>query len=35
MGNTYQGKLFTQNDEGKYIANYKESIEFLEYYFLR
>lgn len=33
VGNSYQGKtLFTEKD-GKYIANYKESLEFLEYYF--
>ncbi len=34
VGNTYQGTtLFTLTDEGKYIANYEESMEFLEYYF--
>lgn len=34
VGNTYQGTtLFTLTDEGKYIANYKESMEFLEYHF--
>ncbi|MDD2208712.1 MAG: hypothetical protein PHU45_05145 [Bacilli bacterium] len=33
VGNTYQGKtLFTANEDG-YTANYKESMEFLEYYF--
>ncbi|MDD2469982.1 MAG: hypothetical protein PHI22_03550, partial [Bacilli bacterium] len=34
VGNTYQGvTLFTLTDEGEYIANYEESMEFLEYYF--
>jgi rhodanese-related sulfurtransferase len=34
VGNTYQGKtLFTLTDDGDYIANYEESMEFLEYYF--
>ncbi|NLC48435.1 MAG: hypothetical protein GX758_03650 [Tenericutes bacterium] len=34
VGDSYTGKtLFTLNDEGKYIANYKESMEYLEYYF--
>ena len=34
VGNTYQGAtLFTLNDKGEYIANYEESMEFLEYYF--
>ena len=33
VGQTYQGKtLFTEKD-GKYIANYKESMDYLEYYF--
>jgi len=33
VGNTYQGKtLFTMKD-GKYIANYKESMEIIEYLF--
>ena len=34
VGDSYTGKtLFTQNDDDTYKANYKESIEFLEYYF--
>ena len=34
VGNTYQGKtLFTKDNEGKYHANYQESLEILEYYF--
>ena len=34
VGDTYTGKtLYTLNDEGKYIANYEESLEILEYYF--
>ena len=34
VGNSYTGKtLFTQNEDGTYEANYKESIEYLEYYF--
>ncbi len=34
VGNTYQGAtLFTLTDDGEYIANYEESLEFLEYYF--
>ena len=34
VGNTYQGStLFTFTDDGEYIANYEESIDFLEYYF--
>ncbi|MDD2203412.1 MAG: hypothetical protein PHT75_02540 [Bacilli bacterium] len=34
VGNTYQGPtLFTLTDEGEYVANYEESMEFLEYYF--
>ena len=33
VGKTYEGKtLFTLKD-GKYIANYEESMEILEYYF--
>ena len=33
VGESYKGKtLFTEKD-GKYIANYKESIKYLEYYF--
>ena len=34
VGNTYQGTtLFTLTDDGEYIANYEESMEYLEYYF--
>lgn len=34
VGETYQGPtLFTLTDEGNYIPNYEESMEFLEYYF--
>ena len=34
VGNSYVGKtLFTQEEDGTYKANYKESLEFLEYYF--
>lgn len=34
VGNTYTGKtLFTLNSEGKYVANYKESMNILEYLF--
>ena len=34
VGDTYTGKtLYTLNDEGKYITNYEESLEILEYYF--
>jgi len=34
VGDTYTGDtLYTLNEEGKYIANYEESIEILEYYF--
>ena len=34
VGNTYQGKtLFSKNIDGTYKANYKESLEYLEYYF--
>lgn len=34
VGNTYQGTtLFTLTEEGKYIANYIESLDYLEYYF--
>lgn len=34
VGNTYQGKtLFTQQEDGSYVANYEESMTFLEYYF--
>jgi len=34
VGETYTGKtLFSVNEDGKYIANYEESLEILEYYF--
>ena len=34
VGDSYTGKtLFTQLENGNYKANYKESLEFLEYYF--
>ncbi|HOO67929.1 MAG TPA: hypothetical protein PLC53_01000, partial [Bacilli bacterium] len=34
VGETYSGEtLFTLTDDGEYIANYEESMEFLEYYF--
>ena len=34
VGKPYSGKtLFSQNEDGSYKANYKESLEFLEYYF--
>ena len=34
VGDTYKGNtLFSVNEEGKYTANYKESMEFLEFYF--
>ena len=34
VGDSYKGKtLFTENEEGKYTPNYKESMEYLEYYF--
>ena len=34
VGETYTGKtLFTQDDEGDYTANYKESLDVLEYLF--
>lgn len=33
VGNSYQGKTLFREDNGKYIANYEESLEFLEYYF--
>ena len=34
VGNTYSGKtLYTKKENGKYVANYKESQEILEYYF--
>lgn len=34
VGNTYNGEtLYTLTEDGKYVANYKESKEFLEYFF--
>lgn len=34
VGETYTGKtLFKETEKGKYEANYKESLEILEYYF--
>lgn len=34
VGNTYSGKtLYTVNEKGKYIPNYKESKKILEYFF--
>ena len=34
VGNTYQGEtLFKIDQEGKYIPNYQESLDILEYYF--
>ena len=34
VGETYTGKtLYTYTDDGKYVANYEESLEILEYYF--
>ena len=33
VGDSYIGKTLFREEEGKYIANYKESMEFLEYYF--
>ncbi len=34
VGETYQGKtLFTINEDGNYIANFEESLSFIEYYF--
>ncbi len=34
VGETYTGKtLYTQKEDGKYVANYEESLEILEYYF--
>ena len=33
VGNSYQGKTLFTEKNGQYIANYKESLEFLEYYF--
>ena len=34
VGETYKGKtLFTKTEDNKYVANYEESLEYLEYYF--
>ncbi len=34
VGDTYKGKtLFTKTENNKYVANYEESLEYLEYYF--
>lgn len=34
VGDSYKGKtLFSVNKNGNYVANYKESMEYLEYYF--
>lgn len=34
VGETYNGKtLFTQTEDGEYVANYGESMEILEYFF--
>lgn len=34
IGDSYTGKtLFTQNSDGTYRANYRESLQYLEYYF--
>lgn len=34
VGESYTGKtLFTHTEDDKYVANYKESLEILEYYF--
>ena len=33
VGNTYQGKTLFSIKDGKYVANYKESLEILEYFF--
>ena len=34
VGSSYEGKtLYTITEDGRYIANYKESLEILEYYF--
>ncbi|MBR3660607.1 MAG: hypothetical protein IKN63_01735 [Bacilli bacterium] len=34
VGSSYTGKtLFTQNEDGSYTANYKESFDYLEYFF--
>lgn len=33
VGDSYKGKTLFEEENGKYIANYKESLEILEYYF--
>ena len=33
VGDSYKGKTLFHEEDGKYVANYKESIEYLEYYF--
>ena len=33
VGESYKGKTLFKEKDGKYIANYKESFEILEYYF--
>lgn len=33
VGNSYVGETLYTNEDGKYTANYEESLEFLEYYF--
>ena len=33
VGDSYKGKTLFEEENGKYKANYKESIKFLEYYF--
>ena len=33
VGESYKGKTLFKEEYGKYIANYKESLEILEYYF--
>lgn len=33
VGDSYKGKTLFKEENGKYIANYEESLEILEYYF--
>lgn len=33
VGDSYKGNTLFREEDGKYIANYKESMEYLEYYF--
>ena len=33
VGDTYTGKTLFKEVDGKYVANYEESMEYLEYYF--